>query len=87
MDTLDYSALPEEIKFCFMCMMQAALRMRMEEMSGEMFMDMAQGIWETVEMNDLDDLTVTLNHIMRKEMRERVSDLPSDFFEETGLKR
>lgn len=86
-ETTHYNELPNEIKIVFICLMQAAIRMRLEEYSERHFLEFAKGIWETVEINDLEDLMDVMEDLMEHEINDKAKNLSDDFLKRAGLQR
>lgn len=56
----DVLELDDDAKFLFYTMMQAAITMKEVGSSKEDYLAFANGIWETLELNDLNELKDTL---------------------------
>ena len=65
---------PQELsgdaKFLFFTMMQAAIKMHDMGKTKEEWLDFALGIWESLEMNDKDELYETIQSSMLKDLKD-----------------
>lgn len=62
--------LSREADFCFMAMMQVALLMKESGKDRKFFVDFADGIWESLEMNDRDELKKALTDRMMSDLKK-----------------
>ncbi len=56
------------MKFIFIAMMKAAIELRSYGCDREKFIEFAQGIWESMELNNEEELKETLNSIMKEDV-------------------
>ncbi len=57
-----------EMKYIFITMMHAALKWRDMKMNQEMFLEFANGVWDSMLINDEDEIRETMKNIMQKEI-------------------
>ena len=53
---MDIESLPQDIKFSFILVMQAAIACKKAKRTKKDFMTFTKGIWETLEMNNMKEL-------------------------------
>lgn len=61
-----------DAKFLFFTMMQAAIKMHDMGQTQEKWLEFAKGIWESLEMNDKDELYEILQSAMLKDLKDHL---------------
>lgn len=69
---INFSNVNSDGKFLLFTMMQAALKVKDMGKDEEYFLEFAKGIWETIEMNDIDQLKQTLNFSMMEDLKNYI---------------
>ncbi len=62
--------------FSFMAMMQVALKLKQEGKTKEFFVGFAAEIWDSLEMNDADELQNILSNRMMSDLKQFVDKGP-----------
>lgn len=58
------------VKIIFVAMMQVALRMKLLGLGKNKFISFAEETWNTMELNDADDLKNLLNRMMEEDLEK-----------------
>jgi hypothetical protein len=67
---LDLDKLSAQARFCFLAILQTAIFLKEKGLDEEHFMEFCSAAWETLGMNDINQLKSILEGQMQKEVKE-----------------
>ncbi len=74
---MDIKNLPLDVKFIYMAMTQSAIYMKKLKYDKESFINFASEIWESMNLNNIDDLESTLKNVMEKDVESYLKNRTS----------
>jgi hypothetical protein len=65
---MDFDSLPKDVRFVFVLMMQAALKLKEMGQNKKSFVSFAEETWKSMEMNNEEELRETLTSVVMTEV-------------------